>query len=118
MVEKGIDPPQTLGIASWDKYWLLWIKRLADVFPKTQTYSQELTPVSVAANTTADQTFTVTGLVVSDIITVNKPSLDAGIGIVNVRVSAVNTLAITYGNFTGSPIVPSSETYTIVSVRL
>ena len=118
MVEKGLDPPQTLGIEAWDTYWIKWIKRLADRFPKTQTYSKTLTPTSVAANATAEQTFTVTGLVVSDIITINKPSLDAGIGIVNVRVSTVDTLAITYGNFTASPITPTSETYKIVSVRL
>lgn len=118
MVEKGLDPPQTLGIEAWDTYWIKWIKRLADVFPKTQTYSQSLTPTSVAANTTAEQTFTVTGLVTSDIITINKPSLNAGIGIVNARVSAANTLAITYINVSGSPITPTSETYKIISVRL
>lgn len=118
MNEKGIDPPQTLGVSNWEAYWVKWFKRLADVFPKTETYSETLTPVSVAANTTAEQTFTVAGLTTSDIVTVNKPSLDAGIGIANARVSAVDTLAITYGNFTGGAIVPTAETYKIVSVRL
>jgi len=118
VIEKGIDPPQTLGIANWDRYWIPWIKRLADAFPKTNTYSVSLTPVSVAANTTAEQAFTVSGLVASDIVIVNKPSLDAGIGIVNARVSAVNTLAITYSNNTGGSIVPTSETYKILTTRL
>ena len=117
MNEKGLDPPQTVGVDQWD-YWLKWFKRLSDVFPKTQTYTQTLTPSSVAANTTAEQTFTVTGLASSDIVTVNKPSLDAGIGIVNARVSAKDTLAITYANNTGGAIVPTAETYKIISVRL
>lgn len=116
--EKGIDPPQTIGMDSWDSYWLPWLKRFSDAFPKTQTYSVALTPISVAANTTAEQTFTVNGLTTSDIVTVNKPSLDAGIGICGARVSAANTLAVTYGNFTGGAIVPSAETYKIMSVRL
>lgn len=118
MHEKGVDPPQTLGVEVWDRYWIPWIKRLADVFPRMRTHSEALTPASVAANTTAEQTFTVNGLVISDIITVNKPSLDVGIGIVNARVPAANILAITYANNTGSPIVPTAETYNILAVRL
>lgn len=118
MIEKGIDPPQTLSTDNWAAYWLPWLKRFSDAFPKTQTYSKALTPASVAANTTAEQTFTVAGLVTNDIVTVNKPTLNAGIGICASRVSAADTLAITYSNNTGSPITPSSETYKIVSVRL
>jgi hypothetical protein len=118
LTEKGLDPPQNIGVEAWDTYWILWLQRLADAFPKVGTYSVALTPASVAANTTAEQTFTVEGLVINDILTVNKPSLDAGLGIVNVRVSAADTLAITYINATGSPIVPTSETYKIVSTRL
>lgn len=116
--EKGIDPPQTLGTDAWASYWLKWLKRLADAFPRIRVYSEALTPASVAANTTAEQTFTVTGLATSDIVVVNKPSLDAGIGIANARVSATDTLAITYINATGGAIVPTSETYNILTVRL
>lgn len=76
-------------------------------------YAQTLTPVSVAANTTAEQTFTVTGLVAATPVWVNKPSPTNGLGIVGVRVSAANTLAITYGNVTAAAIVPPAETYRI-----
>lgn len=76
-------------------------------------YSQSLAPVSVGANTTAEQTFTVTGLVAGSAVWVNKPSAQNGLGIVGVRVSAVNTLAITYSNSSGAPIVPATETYVI-----
>lgn len=76
-------------------------------------YTQTLTPVSVAANTTAEQTFTVTGLIASTPVWVNKPSFTPGLGIVGVRVSATNTLAINYGNVTSAAIVPPAEIYTI-----
>lgn len=73
---------------------------------------------SVAANTSAEQTFTLTGLQVGDLIlTCNKPSLSAGLSIGNYRVSAANTIAITYVNSTGSAIDPAAETYSIVSLR-
>ena len=74
-------------------------------------YTPTLTPVSVAANTTAEQTFTVTGLVAGSVVWLNKPSYTAGIGIAGVRVSAANTLAVTYSNSTSAAIVPPSETY-------
>lgn len=76
-------------------------------------YSQSLAPVSVAAATTAEQTFTVTGLISGTPVWVNKPSAQAGLAIAGVRVSATNTLAINYLNTTASAIVPATEVYTI-----
>ena len=80
-------------------------------------YTVTIDAVSVAANTTAEQTFTVSGLKTTDLVLVNKPSLDAGLGIAGCRVSATNTLAITYINATAAPIDPSSESYTVVAIR-
>jgi len=80
-----------------------------------RTLQVTLTPVSVAANTTAEQTFTVTGLPASSEVVVNKPTVTSGLGIGNARVSALNTLAITYINNTASAITPPSEVYTIAS---
>lgn len=78
-----------------------------------------LTPAQVAANTSAEQTFTVTGLKVGDYVGVNKPTAQAGLAIVGCRVSATDTLAITFGNFTASPITPTAgESYVIHVVRL
>lgn len=78
-----------------------------------------LSPASVAANTSAEQTFTVAGVAVGDMVSgVNKPTTQAGLGIVGMRVSAANTIAITFGNFTASPIVPTaSEVYVLQIVR-
>jgi len=75
--------------------------------------SQSIDVASVAANTTAEQTFTVTGLTTDMMVFVNKPSVSAGLGICNARVSAANTLAITFNNNTAAPIDPAAETYLI-----
>jgi len=80
-------------------------------------YSVSINPASVAAATSAEQTFTVTGLAVGDIPVVVKPTASAGLGIVNARVSAANTLAVTFMNATASPIDAAAETYTILAIR-
>lgn len=80
--------------------------------------SVTLSPVEVAANTSAEQTFTVNGLLPGDHVAINKPTAQAGLGIVGMRVSAANTLAITFGNFTASPITPTaSQVYSILLSR-
>lgn len=86
--------------------------------PKQSVISVTLSPSAVSANTSAEQTFTVNGLQAGDHAIVNKPSAQAGLAIVGVRVSAANTLAITFGNFTASPITPTaSETYLVLVSR-
>ena len=76
-----------------------------------------LSPTSVAANQTAEQTFTVTGLPFVNsspaTVFVNKPSFQAGLAIAGCRISAANTLAITFENVTATAIVPNAEIYTI-----
>lgn len=74
-----------------------------------------LTPASVAANTTAEQCFTVTDAQVGDLVFVNKPTAQAGLGIAGARVSALNTVCITFLNATAAPIVPTAaEVYAFV----
>ena len=81
--------------------------------------SLTLSPSAVSANTTAEQTFTVSGLAVGDVVVcVNKPTAQAGLGIVGSRVSAANTLALTFSNNTGSSITPTaSEVYFVGMYR-
>lgn len=77
-----------------------------------------LSPAAVGANTTAEQTFTVIGLQTTDEVQVTKPTTQAGLGIVNARVSAQDTLAITFSNNTGAGITPTAgETYKIAVNR-
>lgn len=87
--------------------------RLAPVAPLVLYNTVPVAPGSVAANTTAEQTFTVTGLIAGTPVWVNKPTWTNGIGIVGCRVSAANTLAITFANGTAAAITPPTENYII-----
>ena len=70
-----------------------------------------------ATNTTQESTVTVPGVLPGDFVMAQKPSHSTGIGIVNVRSSAKDTVAITYGNFTGSGVNPAAETYLFCVIR-
>lgn len=82
-----------------------------------RVYTATLDPASIAAATSAEQTFTVTGLTTADRVLVSKPTATAGVGIVNARVSAADTLALTFMNATAGAIDPASESYTIIAFR-
>lgn len=78
-----------------------------------------LTPVAVGANTTAEQTFTVPGLNVGDFVNAIKPTTQAGLGLVNARVSAANTLALAFANTTGGGLTPTAgERYAVMVDRV
>jgi hypothetical protein len=68
-------------------------------------------------NTTSEQTLTVPGVAVGDFVVVTKPTLSAGVGIVNARVSAANTVAVQWVNATGSAVNPGSEAYLVLVMR-
>lgn len=76
-----------------------------------------LTPTIVNTVTAPEQTFTVNGLLVGDLVFVNKPSAQAGLGIAGARVTAANTLGITFVNPTAGNITPTAETYIILVMR-
>lgn len=71
---------------------------------------------ALTASTTTTRTYSVPGLVVGfHHVIVNKPSATAGVGIANARVSAADTLEISFGNYTaGTPSLPSSEDYLVL----
>lgn len=87
---------------------------------KLMVVSVALTPSAVSANTTAQQTFTVPGVLATDVvIAVEKPSHQAGLGVVGARVTATDTVGITFSNNTGAGITPTAaETYDFVIGRL
>jgi hypothetical protein len=76
-----------------------------------------LTPAEVATITTAEQTFTVSTLKTSDIVMVTSPSHVAGVALANARVSAANTLALTFVNPTAGGVTPAAGVYKIVVMR-
>lgn len=68
-----------------------------------------ISPSSVAPNTTAEQTFSVTGLLLGDMVDISKPTTQGGLGVVNSRVSAANVLAIAFVNATAATITPTAN---------
>lgn len=85
---------------------------------QVRVYTPTLNPSSISASSIAEQTYTVTGLSTSDTVYINKPSLTSDCGIVNVRVSAADTLAITWININGLlSCDPASEVYRVVAIR-
>jgi hypothetical protein len=59
-------------------------------------------------------------LAAGDLVYVNKPTSQAGLGVGNVRVSSSNTLGITFDNIPagGGNITPTaSQAYTVVALR-
>jgi len=68
-------------------------------------------------NTTQESNVTVPGVRLGDFVMVCKPSHSTGIGIVNARVSAADTVALTYGNFTASAVNPPAENYLFCVIR-
>lgn len=98
----------------WDRWYNIISRNSIHIVD----FDLTINPAIVAANTTAEQTFTVTGLSINDIpLTLIKPTTTAGLGIVGIRVSAANTLAITFINATALGIDPPSETYKLVVIR-
>ena len=80
-----------------------------------------LSPAEVAAATSAEQTFTVKGLRLTTdmIVGVSKPTAQAGLGIAGWRISANDTLAITFDNATAAAITPTaSQDYLILVARV
>lgn len=74
-------------------------------------------PAAVATITTAEQTTTIPGLLPGDFVIPQKPSNTAGVGVVNARVSAVDTLALTFVNPTAGSVNAASETWKFLVFR-
>ena len=75
-----------------------------------------LTPSAIGATTTSEQTFTVNGIQLGDMVDVYVNAPTAGITITNSRVSAANTLAIQFANISTGTLTPTASTVYIVGV--
>ena len=88
-------------------------------------YSQTLSPTANAANSPVgalipfNQTFTVTGLAVADAIYLDSGNVAVTINCPHVaaRVSATDTLQVTFGKFTTDLCTPATGIYHVVAVR-
>lgn len=106
---KGLPPP----IEDRD----MWFKMVTDNFPYIRVYAESLNPTAIGATSEDTQTFTIAGLSTNDVLILNPPALDAGIGIMYYRVSAADTLQIRFRNFTGGSINPAAGTYNVIAIR-
>lgn len=88
---------------------------------KVGTFTVNLTPAVMGTGGSAEQTFATTGigLLTTDVVLVQKPTAQAGLGIVGSRVSATDTLAITFANMTAVSITPTAnEAYKVTVLRI
>lgn len=72
---------------------------------------------SVAANTSEEETATVPGVLVGDMVVCMDSALEAGIVVANARVSAANTVTLQVINTTGSGVDAASKSMTFMVVR-
>ena len=72
---------------------------------------------SVAAQTTELEDATLTGVKVGDIVIAIKPTLEAGLAIIQCYVDEDDSLKITVGNFTDGAIDEASETLDFLVIR-
>ena len=93
--------------------WLFYGARGLRLQPVMQRMEVMLTPASTAANTSAEQTFTVTGLIASTAVIVDPPWTVAGLALAGARVSAANTLALNFANDTAGALTAPSGVYRI-----
>ena len=117
MNERGLPQPVRSDFANLTDAAWEWIVRVWSNYPKVQTFDVALVPTAVNANAESSQTFGVAGLTLMDTVMVNKPTKQAGLSLLDYQVSAVDTLKLTYRNFTGSPITPTAEIYLVTAVR-
>lgn len=109
----GIQTAQALELAT-----SLKVGASGTAVTQYRVFVPTIDPAIVAANTSAEQTFGgIGGLAVADKCFVSKPTVTAGLVVTNCRVSAVDTVALTFGNLTAAGIDAPSETYTIVAIR-
>jgi hypothetical protein len=88
------------------------------VLTRLAYYTATLTPAEVAANTCAEELFTVTGITAGDVVFVNKPTAQAGLGVAGIRASAANQVGINFCNNTVAGITPTAaEVYLFGAIR-
>lgn len=81
------------------------------------TLTPTLTPAEVAAATVVEQTFTVTGVQLGDVISVSHPAITAGVGPISARASALNQIAIAFVNATAGALTPAAGVYRVAVSR-
>lgn len=79
--------------------------------------TKSLTPAEVATITTAEQTFSVPGVLLGDAVRVSPPGHQAGVVAAAARVTAADTVGITFVNPTAGNVTPTAGNYLFVVTR-
>lgn len=84
-----------------------------------RSYYGNITPAATAAAIgSAEQTFTVTGLATADTVYISPPAAPTSLcPPVMARVSAANTLAITFLTMTAVACTPAAGVYKVIAIR-
>lgn len=75
------------------------------------------TPTSVSTITTAEQTVTVPGAVLGDGVVVTPPGHQAGVAAAAARVTAADTVGVTFVNPTAGSVTPTAGDYIFTLFR-
>lgn len=89
------------------------------------TYATTATPAAIATLTSAEVTLTpsigtnpVVTITNTDIVVLNKPTSQAGLGYGNVRYATASTIALSFHNITGGTLTPTTtQIYGVVALR-
>lgn len=78
-----------------------------------------ISPVAVAASTSAEQTFAIANLGTDDVVlSVTKPTVQAGLGIAGARVASAGTIGINFMNSSTVSVTPTaSQVYEVAILK-
>jgi len=80
---------------------------------QSTVYSPSITPAAVAAQSCADQTFTVSGLALTDTLSrLTPPSALGNVGVGDAYVAVVNQLTLHFCNPSVAAVTPPAGVYT------
>lgn len=96
-----------------------WLNQLRALFPLMILKTVDYTPASVSANTCEENATTVSveGARAGDVVEVTPPSISNDIAPVCARVSADDTVSVTFCNPTGTGAAPASGDYVFKVTR-
>lgn len=118
MITKPIPPAPIKEEDKSSTNWTRWFNLISSNSVKIYDVSTTVSPVNIPAQTTQSQSVGIVGIDSSDkILSITKPTVTSGIGIVGFRVKAKNLIEIDFANFTAGNITPPSEIYTFVLIK-
>jgi len=97
-----------------------WMSDISEALPQFIVYSATINPASVSASVISEEAFTVTGVRTDDhILSVTHGDIvGTGIGVLDVRISAANTIAITFSNDATGSVNIASSTWEFLIMRM